>query len=168
MGKWVQIKCCKKLNRHTHMHSDSEAHNPSDSEHDLRWSWVKSKHTNSHSLHGPLAGLGLLGPGAKEYTHWEDEHQETRSGSRGHQRETTISRLIPGGILCGADQSDKKLKMHHTKVWAFHLQAKFLKATSCQRRRVSICSSESCTQHWCSRSLPFTILKTDLLSSWYA
>lgn len=30
-------------------------------------------------LHGSLAGPGLLGPAAQEYSHGEDEHQERDS-----------------------------------------------------------------------------------------
>lgn len=125
--RWVWRKCCKEIkrsNRRTHIQSHSEARNPSHFEYDLKWrSQLKSKvtayykregQTNSRFLHGPLAGLGLLGPAAQEYTHGEDEHQERDSRRRGHQHEAAITGLVPGGILCGTDRSDMKGNMHHT------------------------------------------------------
>lgn len=69
--------------------------------------------TSRRSLHGSLAGLAPLGPAAQEHAHGEDEDQERHSRRRGHQHETAITRLIPGGILCGTDQSDMKGNMHH-------------------------------------------------------
>lgn len=81
---------------------------------DFTFMKVVQMQTNSCSLHGSLAGLGLLGPAAQEHTHGEDEHQERHSPRRGHQHETSITRLIPGGILCGTNHSDMKVKMHHT------------------------------------------------------
>lgn len=70
---------------------------------------------NNCFLHGPLAGRVLLGPLAQENSHGEDEHHERHSRCRGHQQEAAIRRLIPGGILCGTDQSDRKRHMHHTE-----------------------------------------------------
>lgn len=66
------------------------------------------------SLHGTLAGFGLLGPVAQEHAHGQDEHQQGHGRRRGHQHEAAITRLVPGGVLCGTNQSDMKGNMHHT------------------------------------------------------
>lgn len=72
-----------------------------------------STQTSYCSLHGSLAGPHLLGPVAQEYAHREDEHQEKGRRCRGHQPEMAVTRLVPGGILCGTNQSDMKRDMHH-------------------------------------------------------
>lgn len=124
--------------------------------------------TSYCSLHGSLAGLGLLGPAAQEYAHGEDEYQERCRRRRGHQHETAITRLIPGGILCGTNQSDMKGNMHHidsiSKTRSFLPPGKASKGNLLlvyeRKEHLSGCSA-SHTQHSSSRSLPFAILKAD-------
>lgn len=122
--------------------------------------------TSHHSLHGSLAGPGPLGPAAQEDAHREDEYQESCRCRRGHQHETSVTRLIPGGILCGTNQSDMKGNMHHkdfviSKTMSSSPPGKTSKGKLLfVEEKLKFSLSYRHTHHSSSRSPPFAILKT--------
>lgn len=75
----------------------------------------RRRYTHKHCgfLHGSFDGPGSLGPAAKKHSHGQKEDQESRHRRWGHQNETAIGGLVPGGVLCGTDELDMKEHMHH-------------------------------------------------------
>lgn len=75
---------------------------------------IKNKaNRSSIFLHGPLGGLAAFGLAAQEYTHWDNEYQESGPHHRGHQYELAITGVIPGSIHCGTNHQDMRRDMHH-------------------------------------------------------